>query len=115
MLDFSSKKCSGSTGPVERLTVKMPIVRLELVTQDYKPSPLAIELYSSKAFAEKDLSLSSWCITPLHTLYQVAVLHHYILIISQLLYTSKAIAVKELNLIQLEYCIIMYLSFLNCD
>ena len=32
---------------------------------DYKPSALAIELYSSKAIAGKELSLSSWC------------LHHY--------------------------------------
>ena len=33
---------------------------------DYKPSALAIELYSSKAIAEKELSLSSWCIASLY-------------------------------------------------
>ena len=33
---------------------------------DYKPSALAIELYSSKAVAGKELSLSSWCIASLY-------------------------------------------------
>ena len=32
---------------------------------NYKPSALAIELYSSKAVAGKELSLSSWCIASL--------------------------------------------------
>ena len=32
---------------------------------DYKPSPLAIEPYSLKAIAGKELSLSSWCIASL--------------------------------------------------
>ena len=41
------------------------MVRLELATLDYKPSALAIELYSSKAIAGKELSLSSWCIASL--------------------------------------------------
>ena len=31
----------------------------------YKPSALAIELYSSKAIAGKELNLSSWCIASL--------------------------------------------------
>ena len=31
-----------------------------------KPSALAIQLYSSKAIAGKDFSLSSWCIASLH-------------------------------------------------
>ena len=31
-----------------------------------KPSALAIELYSSKTFAGKELSLSSWCIASLY-------------------------------------------------
>ena len=44
---------------------------------DYKPSALAIELYSSKAIAGKQLSLSSWCIASL-----------YIFIIAQLWLTS---------------------------
>ena len=45
----------------------MPIVRLELATGlDYKPSALAIELYSSKAIAGKELSLSSWCSASLY-------------------------------------------------
>ena len=35
--------------PVEKFTVRMPMVRLELATLGYKPSALAIELYSSKA------------------------------------------------------------------
>ena len=48
--------------PVEKFTVRMAMVRLELATLDYKPSALAIELYSSKAIAGKELSLSSWCI-----------------------------------------------------
>ena len=33
---------------------------------DYKPSALAIELYSSKAIAGKELSLSSWCMASLY-------------------------------------------------
>ena len=33
---------------------------------DYKPIALAIELYSSKAIAGKELSLSSWCISSLY-------------------------------------------------
>ena len=33
---------------------------------DYKPGALAIELYSSKAIAGKELSLSSWCIASLY-------------------------------------------------
>ena len=39
----------------------LPMVRLELATRVYKPSALAIELYSSKAIAGEELSLSSWC------------------------------------------------------
>ena len=34
--------------------------------QDYKPSALAIEPYSSKAIAGKELSLCSWCIASLY-------------------------------------------------
>ena len=41
---------------------------------DYKPSVLAIELYSSKAIASKELSLSSWCIASLY-------LHHFTTVI----------------------------------
>ena len=52
--------------PVEKFTVRMPMVRLELATLDYKPSALATELYSSKAIAGKELSLSSWCIASLY-------------------------------------------------
>ena len=48
---------------VEKFTVKMPMVRLVL---DYKPSALAIELYSSKSIAGKELSLSSWCVGSLY-------------------------------------------------
>ena len=59
--------------PVEKFTVRMPMVRPELAILDYKPSAAAIGLYSSKAIAEKELSLSSWCIASL-----------YIFIISQL-------------------------------
>ena len=39
------------------------MARLELATPVLKPSALAIELYSSKVIAGKELSLSSWCVT----------------------------------------------------
>ena len=42
---------------IERFTVSMPMVRLELA---------AIELNSSKAIAGKELSLSSWCVASLY-------------------------------------------------
>ena len=42
------------------------MVRFELAPLDYKHGALAIELYNSKAIAEKDLSLSSWCIASLY-------------------------------------------------
>ena len=42
---------------------------LELAPLSYKPSALAIELYSSKANAGKELSLSSWCIAIAFDLY----------------------------------------------
>ena len=43
------------------------MVRPELATPWlYKPSALAIELTGSKAIAEKELSLSSWCIASLY-------------------------------------------------
>ena len=32
----------------------------------YRPSTLAIELYSSKAIAGKELTVSSWCIASLY-------------------------------------------------
>ena len=63
------------------------MVRLELATLDYKPSALAIELYSSKAIAGKELSLSSWCIGSLYIYHFSTVIDfsdHYIFIISQL-------------------------------
>ena len=65
MIDFSSEKYSGSTEhkllvPVEKFTVRMPKVRQELATPGF------IELYSSKAIAGKELSLSSWCIASLY-------------------------------------------------
>ena len=41
-------------------------MRLDSQSEDYKPSALAIELYSSKAIAGKELSLSSWCIASLY-------------------------------------------------
>ena len=44
----------------------MPKVRLELTTSGLQPSALAIELYSSKAIARKELSVSSWCIASLY-------------------------------------------------
>ena len=40
----------------------MPMVRLELGTPRLQTRAPAIELYSSKAIAGKELSLSSWCI-----------------------------------------------------
>ena len=39
--------------------VRMPMVRLELQPLGYKPIALATQLYSSKAIAGKELSLSS--------------------------------------------------------
>ena len=54
--DRSHRFRSGS--PVTNYPCAMPKVRLELATLDYKPSALAIELYSSKAIAGKELSLS---------------------------------------------------------
>ena len=42
------------------------MVRQELATLDYKSNALATELYSSKAIAGKELSLSSWCIASLY-------------------------------------------------
>ena len=44
----------------------MPKVRLELATPGLQTHALAIELYSSKAIAGKELSLSSWCIASLY-------------------------------------------------
>ena len=52
---------TGTPGTSREFSVTMPIIGLELATLDYKPSALAIELYSSKAIAGKELSLSSWC------------------------------------------------------
>ena len=51
--------------PVEKFTVRMPMVRLNSQPLEDKPSAVAIELYSSKAIAGKELSLSSWCIASL--------------------------------------------------
>ena len=45
------------------------MVKLELETPDYKPSALAIVLYSSEANAGKEFSLSSWCIASLYIYY----------------------------------------------
>ena len=42
------------------------MVRLELATPGLQTRALAIELYSSKAIAGKELSLSSWCIVSLY-------------------------------------------------
>ena len=42
------------------------MVRLELATPGSQTSALAIELYSSKVMAGKELSLSSWCIASLY-------------------------------------------------
>ena len=44
----------------------MPKVRLELATLDYKLNALEIELYSWKAIARKELSLSGWWIASLY-------------------------------------------------
>ena len=60
--------------PVEKFSMRMPMMGLKLATLDYKPSALAIEPYS-----------------------------------------SKAIAGKKLSIIKLVYCLIIILSFLNCD
>ena len=61
MIDFSSREVQWFYWiqellvPVEKFTVRMPMVRLVL---GYKPSALAIELTSSKAIEGKELSLS---------------------------------------------------------
>ena len=54
--------------PVEKFAVRMPRWDSNSQPLDYKPSPgaLAIELYSSKAIAGKELSLSGWCIASLY-------------------------------------------------
>ena len=51
---------------VEKFTVRMPKVRLELATPGLQTGALAIELYSSEAIAGKESSLSSWCIASLY-------------------------------------------------
>ena len=68
MVDFSSVAPldTGLLVPVEKFTVKMPMMGHELAPLGYKPSALAIELNSSKAIAGKELSLSSWCMTSLY-------------------------------------------------
>ena len=72
VIDFSSEKYSGFYWtqkllvPVEKFTVRMPKVSSDSQPLDYKSSALAIELYSSKAIAGKELSLSSWCIASLY-------------------------------------------------
>ena len=48
----------------------MPKVRLELATPGLQTQALAIEPYSSKAIAGKELSLSSWWIVSLY-------IHHF--------------------------------------
>ena len=45
--------------PAEKVSVRMPMVRLELATPGCKPSALAIELTRSKAVAGKELTLYS--------------------------------------------------------
>ena len=47
--------------PVEKFTVGCRWRDSNSQPLGYKPSALAIELYSSKAIAGKELSLSSWC------------------------------------------------------
>ena len=115
---------------------------------DYKPSVLAIDLYSSKAIARKELNLSSWCIASVY-------IYHFSTVIdfSSEKYSGStghrnsekftvrmpmvrlelatpglqtqcsshwAIQLESccwegVEFIQLVYCIIIYLSFLNCD
>ena len=72
VIDFSSEKYSGSTGdrnswvPVEKFSVRMPMMGLELTTPRLQTKCSAIELCSSKAIAGKELSLSSWCTASLY-------------------------------------------------
>ena len=173
MIEFSSEKYSGSTGHKNSLyqwrNLQWGWRRWDFDWQpeDYKPSALAIEIYT----AHKLLMGISW-------VYPVGVLHHYIFIISHLLLTShprSTVVVQDretagtsieiysedaegetrtgneiltvilkvrfwlatrglqnqcssdwpiqhksyywelVEFIQLVYCIIVYLSFLNCD
>ena len=46
--------------------MRMPMVRLELVTPGLQTQCSSLELYSSKAIAGKELSLSNWCIASLY-------------------------------------------------
>ena len=72
VIDFSSEKYSGSTGHrnswYQWRNFQWGCRWWDPNSQplDYKPSALAIELYSSKAIAGKELSLSSWCIESLY-------------------------------------------------
>ena len=73
VVDFSSKKYSGSTGH-RNLWYQHRNLQWGCRWWDsdseplgYKPSALAIVLNSSKAIAGKELSLSSWCIASLYT------------------------------------------------
>ena len=72
VIDFSSEKYSGSTGHrnswYQQRNLQWGCRRWDSNSEplDYKPSALAIELYSSKAIAGKELSLSSWCIASLY-------------------------------------------------
>ena len=53
---------AGTPGGSREIYMRMPMVRLKLATPGLETSALAIELYSSKAIAGKELSLSSLCI-----------------------------------------------------
>ena len=75
VIDFSSENYSGSTGHRNSWYQWRNFsedaddgTRSNSQPLDYKPSALAIELYSSKAIAGKELSLSSWCIVSLYFL-----------------------------------------------
>ena len=61
MIDFSAEKyyqwfywTQKLLEPVEKLSVRMSIMILELATLNYKQSTLALNLYSLKAIAGKD-------------------------------------------------------------
>ena len=72
VIDFSSENYSSSTGHrnswYQQRNLQWGCRWWDSNSQplDYKPSALAIELYSSKAIAGKELSLSSWCIASLY-------------------------------------------------
>ena len=158
VIDFSFEKYSGSTGHMNSWyqwrNLQWGCQWWDPNSQPlhYKPSALAIKLYSSNVIAGKELSLSSWCIS---IIIYLSFLNCDWLLIREVrwLYWAQELLVpveeftvrmpmvrlklatpglqtqrsshwtiqlksycwEGVEFIQLVYCIIIYLSFLNCD